>query len=245
MKSDFKAVLIRPDSYKKTKASYPVVYLLHGYDGRYSDWIKKVPELKSYVDQFQIIIVCPDGHKSSWYFDSPIDSTMRYETYVGIEVPAYIDKTYRTLKDRKTRAITGLSMGGHGGIFLGLKHKETFGGIGSMSGGFDLYASRNRYDISKRIGDTVNYRQNWIDYSVLGMIEKYKVEDTRIMIDCGVDDFFYPANKLLHEKMVKLKIPHEYIERPGNHSWTYWTNAVKYQLFYFTECFKEASTRLR
>lgn len=240
MQQTFKAVVITPDSYKKGKKTYPVLYLLHGYDGKYSDWIKKVAELPALADQFQMIIVCPDGHRSSWYFDSPIDSTMKYETYISTEVPAWIDKKYRTINDRKGRAITGLSMGGHGAVFLGLRHQETFGAIGSMSGGFDLYMSRNRYDISKRIGDTVNYRHNWERYSVIRMIEEYKgLNTTGIIIDCGVDDFFYPANKALHEKMVKLKIPHEYIERPGNHSWSYWSNSIRYQLYFFWNYFNE------
>lgn len=238
MGKSFKAVIITPATYKKGKSSYPVVYLLHGYDGKYSDWTKKVPELSGFADQFQMIIVCPDGHRSSWYFDSPLDSTMKYETYISTEVPAWVDKKYRTVKSRKGRAITGLSMGGHGAMFLGLRHQPTFGAIGSMSGGFDLYMSRNRYDISKRIGDTVNYRSNWEKYSILGMIEDYKdLTSTSIIIDCGVDDFFYPSNKALHEKMISLKIPHEYIERPGNHSWNYWSNSIRYQLYFFWNFF--------
>ncbi|MFZ1453600.1 MAG: esterase family protein, partial [Ferruginibacter sp.] len=44
-----KAVVIKPDSYKKKKKSFPVVYLLHGYDGWYSNWIIRVPELISYA----------------------------------------------------------------------------------------------------------------------------------------------------------------------------------------------------
>ncbi len=238
MGMSFKCVVITPDKYRKKKLTFPAIYLLHGYDGKYSDWIRKVPDLVKYADEFGVLIICPDGHRSSWYFDSPLDSTMKYETYIANEVPSYIDAHYRTRKNRNARAITGLSMGGHGGLFLGFRHSDYFGAAGSMSGGFDLYASRNRYDISNRIGDTLNYLQNWKNYSVPGMVENYKGKtDLRIIIDCGVDDFFYPANKQLHDKMVRLKIPHEYIERPGNHSWTYWANAVRYQLFFFSEFF--------
>src|SRR4026207_2027803 len=74
MKKSSKCVVITPDSYKKNKNGYPVVYLLHGHSGDYSNWIKKVPAIKQYVDRYQLIIVCPDGHYSSWYFDSPVDS---------------------------------------------------------------------------------------------------------------------------------------------------------------------------
>jgi S-formylglutathione hydrolase FrmB len=61
------------------------------------------------------MIVCPDAAFSSWYFDSPTDTTMRYETNVAFEIPAYVDSVYHTVKDRKARAITGLSRDGHGG----------------------------------------------------------------------------------------------------------------------------------
>ena len=49
------------------------MYLLHGYSGNYVDWIIKVPAIKQYADQDSIIIVCPDGHYNSWYFDAPMD----------------------------------------------------------------------------------------------------------------------------------------------------------------------------
>jgi S-formylglutathione hydrolase FrmB len=83
-----------------------------------------VPELKTYADEYKVLIVCPDGGNSSWYFDSPVDSTMKYETYIGKEVPDYIDAHYKTIKNRTARAITGLSMGGHGALFIAFRHSN-------------------------------------------------------------------------------------------------------------------------
>ena len=62
---------------------------------------------------------------------------------------------------------------------------------------------------------------------------------SKIIFDCGTDDFFYTVNKALHEKMLRLKIQHDYIERPGKHDWNYWRNAVKYQLLFFKNYFDE------
>ncbi len=81
-----------------------------------------------------MMIVCPDGGYTSWYFDSPVDSTYRFETFVGTEVPEYMDENYRTIADGRGRAITGLSMGGHGGLFLAFRHADLFSACGSMSG---------------------------------------------------------------------------------------------------------------
>jgi S-formylglutathione hydrolase FrmB len=235
MKRSFKCVVIRP--VLEEGRQYPVVYLLHGFSGAYNNWIMKVPALKEYADEFNMIIVCPDGGYSSWYFDSPVDPAVKFETYIAEEVPAYIDTKYPTRKDRKGRAISGLSMGGHGGLFIGFRHADSFGACGSMSGGVDLSFSRNKFDVSKRIGDTIKYAENWKKYSVINVVEKKPLHPLEIIIDCGTDDFFYKNNRDLHEKMVKLKIPHEYIERPGNHGWPYWSNAVKYQLFFFHNYF--------
>lgn len=237
MHRSFKAVVIKPESYQRASSSLPVVYLLHGWSGNYSNWITKVPILRDIADDYKMLIVCPDGHYSSWYFDSPIDSSMRYETYIGKEVPEYIEKHYRVLTTAKGKAITGLSMGGHGALFIALHHPGTFGAVGSMSGAVDLTTLTNKYDILKRLGDTTRL-DTWKSHSVIHMVENYNRKDSILMIiDCGTEDFFYKDNHALHEKMLKLGIPHEYIERPGKHDWKYWGDSVEYQLLFFAKYF--------
>ena len=244
MQKSFNCVVIRPQVKGRKPEAKPVVYLLHGYSGSYSNWLIRVPELKEYADKYKLIIVCPDGGYSSWYFDSPVDSSMKYETYIGKEVPDYIDAHYTTIKNRTGRAITGLSMGGHGGLFLGFRHSNFFGACGSMSGGVDLSYSRNKFDVMKRIGDTIAYADNWKKYSVINLVDNYptnlsaETDSLTIIFDCGTEDFFYTNNHALHEKMVQLKIPHEYIERPGKHEWAYWRNAVQYRLLFFSNYFE-------
>jgi S-formylglutathione hydrolase FrmB len=238
MHKEVPCVVIRPDSYKKKKNSFPVVYLLHGYSGNYASWVKAAGSLKEAADKNQVLVVCPDGGFSSWYFNSPLDTAMRYETHVSEEVVSYIDTHYRTIPSRNARAITGLSMGGHGGLFLGWRHADVFGACGSMSGGVDMRPFPNNWHISRRIGDSLHYADNWKNYSVITVIEKPPADSLAIIVDCGTDDFFYKVNKALHEKMLQLKIAHEYIERPGKHDWPYWDNAVKYQLLFFSNFFR-------
>lgn len=239
MHKSIKAVVIKPDNYKIKSKRFPVVYLLHGYDGWYSNWIIRVPELKDHADTYQTIIVCPDGATSSWYFDSPVDSSYRYETHISSEVVKYIDKNYRTIADKNHRAITGLSMGGHGALFLALRHADIFGAAGSMSGVVDLGDCKNRFDISKRIGDTLTHAAAWHDLTVINLIEKYKSTTQKIIFDCGNKDIFIDGNQRLHQKMLRLKIAHEYIERAGEHSWNYWKGSIGYHLFYFSSFFRK------
>jgi S-formylglutathione hydrolase FrmB len=237
MKKTRKCVVVKPDTYHKKGRMFPVVYVLHGYGGDYSNWIKKVPEIKALCDLHQVIIVCPDGEVSSWYLDSPIDSTMQYETYIAKEVVQFIDARYKTIKKREARAITGLSMGGHGALLMAYNHADQFGACGSMSGVVDLGQTRVKYELSKRIGDTILHKENWKKVSVINRIESPPSDSLVIIIDCGIADIFITSNRKLHQKMLDLKIPHEYTERPGNHSWSYWGNSISYHLLFFRKFF--------
>lgn len=237
MHKEYKCVVIKPSLTQDETIPLPTVYLLHGYGGWYGNWLVRVPALKEYADTYKLLIVCPDGGFGSWYLNSPVDSSMRFETYIAKEVPAYIDAHYPTIKDRNARAITGLSMGGHGGLFLGFRHAGTFGACGSMSGGVDLRPFPKNWELYKRLGDTLTHAENWKNYSVISIVEKKPSDSLAIIIDCGTEDFFYSVNQALHHKLLQLKIAHDYIIRPGKHDWAYWSNAVQYQLLYFRNYF--------
>jgi len=238
MHKTLRCVVVKPGIYKFRITKFPVVYLLHGYDGNFSNWIRKAPELKDYADKYETLIVCPEGGLSSWYFDSPVDSAFRYETHIVSELVGYIDQHYKSLPDKKYRAITGLSMGGHGALFLALRHPDVFGAAGSMSGCLDLGELKKRYEVSKRIGDTLAHAREWHDFSVINLIEKCVNTPVRIIMDCGVSDGFITANRYAHQKMLQLKIAHVYTERPGGHSWDYWRESLPYHLQYFNSLFK-------
>lgn len=235
-----KCVVIVPGKTKQTTEHFPTVYLLHGFGGRYDNWIARVPQLQAYADQYKLIVVCPDGEFGSWYYDSPVDSSMRYETYIAKEVPAYIDAHYPTVKDRKARAISGLSMGGHGGLFLGFRHSDFFGACGSMSGALVIEYITRGFQVERRLGDTAN-KQRYYAYSIMKEMENYpKTDSLAVIMDCGTEDFVIEMSRMAHQKMLKLKIPHDYIERPGRHDWAYWGNSVQYQLLFFRNFFNRS-----
>jgi len=233
MDRNFKAVVVTPEQTASQKA-FPVVYLLHGYSGSYKDWAGKA-DLRQAADRYGFIIVCPDGGYSSWYLDSPVDTTFRYETYIIKELIPFIKKQYDTA-DMK-HAVCGLSMGGHGALYLAARNPDCFAAAGSMSGGVDLTYSLNRWDISKRLGSYEEFPERWHSNSVINMIGQLKKAELSLIIDCGVDDFFIDINRRLHQKLMKNNIDHHYIERPGKHSWEYWTNALDYHLLFFEKSF--------
>ncbi|WP_298738208.1 alpha/beta hydrolase family protein [uncultured Chitinophaga sp.] len=244
MHKPVKCVVVIPDTYNRKKGlQFPVIYLLHGYSGNYADWVRKAPGLPALADTYQCMIVCPDGGFGSWYLDSPVDSAWKYETYVGKEIPAYIDSHYRTLADRQHRAITGLSMGGHGALFLAIRHSDTFGAAGSMSGGVDIRPFPKNWDLSKRLGSIEEHPEHWKEYAVVTQAEQLKDGVLSLIIDCGVKDFFIDVNRSLHQQLLQQGIAHDYTERPGEHNWAYWSNAVEYQALFFHNFFERSKDK--
>ena len=243
MNKSIKTCVITPDDYKKSNKKFPVVYLLHGYSGNYGSWAKDFKDLARQVDQYGFIVIGVDGNFSSWYFDSPIDPTFKYETYVIKELIPFVDKNYKTIASREGRAISGLSMGGHGALYLSFKHQDVFGAAGSMSGGVDIRPFPENWDIKKRLGTLTEFPENWEKNTVTNMLELVKDNKLKMIIDCGVDDFFMDVNRELHNKMLTLKINHDYIERPGKHNIEYWENSLKFQLLFFDNFFKETKLK--
>lgn len=249
MDKTYKAAVVLPNSYAKSKKNYPVVYLLHGAYGHFRDWLKNTPNknlLHELADQYNIIIVTPEGENFSFYIDSPVNKGSQFETHITKEVIQKIDQTYRTVKDKKGRVITGLSMGGHGALYLSTRHPELFAGAGSMSGAVDMGGIRNR-DTPEKINKLMEpvfgpdgaSQEVYDSHAVIGMLDKIKANNLELIIDCGVDDFLFEPNRELHRRMVYAKIPHDYIERPGAHTWEYWENALPYQILFFDKVFKK------
>ncbi|MEL6820824.1 MAG: alpha/beta hydrolase family protein [Calditrichota bacterium] len=239
MKKEIGLTVILPASYAEGNRSYPTVYLLHGYDGDHANWVDKT-DVEALADLHDLIIICPDGDIDSWYFDSPVDEDSRYETHVAKEAVAAADSLYRTLASKESRAITGLSMGGHGAMFLAARHPDIFGAAGSMSGGVNLLPyTDKRWSIDEKLGLYNENPDPWEDWSVVNLVEVFQDKPIPLIIDCGIGDFFLEINRQLHWRLLSLGIDHDYIEREGKHDWDYWANAVRYQMFFFHVHFTE------
>lgn len=236
MNKQIPAVVITPDAYNN-ETQLPVVYLLHGYSGNYASWTETSDEAKTMADLYNFIIVCPDGDYSSWYFDSPMDSSSRYETYVAKELVEWIDNNYKTIPNKEARAITGLSMGGHGALYLAFRHQNVYGACGSMSGGVDIRPFPNNWDMQKHLGKQSEHPQNWEKNTVMNMLHLLTPNTLAITIDCGTEDFFYDVNVRLHEELAYRNIPHTFISRPGAHNWDFWKTSVKYHALFFADYF--------
>lgn len=251
MNKTYKAAVVLPSTYLKGKNAYPVLYLLHGGYGRFSDWLKQIPDkmlVKNLADQYNIIIVMPEGETFSWYLDSPFDSNSKFETYITKEVIEKIDNTYRTVRSNKGRIISGLSMGGHGAMYLSSRHPDLFGAAGTMSGAMDM--NYTKYSITKDFAESIKElfqkvlgtsdvsNDVFVKNSIMNMTETIKTNGMPIIIDCGVDDFLIEINREFHHRLIYNNTPHDYIERPGGHTWEYWQTALPYQVLFFSKILK-------
>ena len=235
MNKDVLVTVITPDSYNSSQ-SYPVVYILHGFSDNHLKWTER-GVVGALVDQYHVLAVMPDGGFSSWYFDSPVMPEYKYETFVSKELIEYMDSNYSTVKDRKGRAITGNSMGGHGAMYNAIRHQDVFGSVGCLSGGVDIRPFPENWDIKKRLGTIEENPENWEKNTIINMTHLLTPGSLNIAIDCGQGDFFYEVNCNLHKKLLEDKIPHEFTSRPGYHNWDYWMNAIKYQFLFFCDRF--------
>ncbi|XWW44527.1 esterase family protein [Fibrella sp. USSR17] len=251
MKRMLRAAVALPESYKKTKSNLPVLYLLHGGGGQFSDWLKQTPDkqlVQKLADQYNLIIVMTEGDRLSGYLDSPVQKDNLFETYLTNEVVDKIDNTYRTIRDRKGRVITGLSMGGHGSLYLAARHPDLYCAAGSMSGALDLNATNWRItpEFAKQIepgftrilGPANSTPDYYAANSVVNMVPQLKASNLKLIIDCGVDDFLIEGNRDLHRRLVYSKVDHDYTERPGAHTWDYWQNSLPYHVQFFHNVLK-------
>ena len=165
MDKDIHNLIMLPESYDGQR-SFPVVYLLHGHNMKYHEWLRVQRELPQLATRHGVILVCPDG-ANSWYWDSPINPAMRYETYVARELPQHIQKRYKAIDDKDARAITGLSMGGHGALWLAIRHQDVFGSCGAMSGGVDIRPFPNKWNMADSLGAYKDNPQRWNEHTVM------------------------------------------------------------------------------
>jgi S-formylglutathione hydrolase FrmB len=239
--------IILPSDYDTSKTTrYPVLYLLHGLTGHYNDWVLRT-NIADYAAAYRIIIVMPEGN-DGWYTDSATRMNDKYESYILMDLIPDVQQRYRTIEARYGRAIAGLSMGGYGAIKFGLKSPATFVFAASMSGAFGVTRLTDKeipdrwQDSVKLFGATGSETRAANDlFEILRKLNAARVASLPYFyFDCGTEDssLIFPYNRELAALMFDKKIPHEFRELPGDHSWGYWDQQVQ-------EVLKIAAERMR
>ncbi len=232
--------VLLPDGYKDdTKKRYPVVYLLHGLGGDYTEW-RRVG-IESEARGLPLIVVMPEGNKS-FYVNRHDDAKLRWGDHIIEEVIPHVDKKYRTHAVREQRGVNGLSMGGYGAIMLGLKHPELFASAASHSGALGAAKpSDGRFDKIRNAvfgPDGSDQRKSHDVFEIARKLEKKKFP--HLYFDCGSKDFLLPPNRDFAKLLAKLGVDYEYREVPGKHDFAYWKRNVRYSLTEQLKAFERA-----
>lgn len=194
---------------------YPVIYWLHGLGGNQragAHFVRSLDEAIGDGKTPPAITVLVNGMIDSMYCDAT-DGGKSVESVVTKDLVPHVDRTYRTLADRRARAIEGYSMGGFGAAHLGFKYPELFGAVSVMAGALhnkDSIAER-RAPIFRSIfgGDKDYFRSNspWL------LVEKEAGRirgNTHVRIGVGADDGLLEWNTQYHELLGRLNIDHDF-----------------------------------
>jgi len=229
-------VVLPPDYRTSSTTRYPVLYLLHGLTGHYSDWLTKT-NVADYAAQYRMIVVMPEG-KDGWYTDSATVPNDKYESYILKELIPDVAKRYRTIETRFGRGVAGLSMGGYGALKFGLKSPGTFAFAASLSGALaaaawtekdlkDPGAARDSVlSVFGPAGSDIR-KANDIFEIVRSMTPNRVAGLPYLYLDCGTEDRLINDNRQFTALLGEKKIPHEYRELPGDHNWAYWDQQVQ------------------
>ena len=195
-----------PKGYDKSK-EYPVLYMLHGANGNNNDWLNdgkinaNASTAASDGTAPEMIVICPDCGGDNFYCDNYKGNDIKYMTYFFTEFLPTVENLYAVKKDRASRAIGGLSMGGFGSLYYGLLHPEMFSYVYACSPATYIDGAPNLYDLLSKA-----------DVSKL----------PGITIEIGTEDFLFQSAGSFKQALDANKVPNEYITRAGAHDWSFW-----------------------
>lgn len=233
--------IVNPVNGGNFEKPYPVLYLLHGYNGDHTVWSRRT-SVERYAADKGIIIVMPAAH-NSWYSDDCIG--FKYWTFVSEELPGIIHDLFpQTTQDPAKTFAAGLSMGGYGAFKLGLALPEKFRAVASLSGAVDVAALAKRMESSNPGTLKSMYGGKEIkgsDEDLFALADKAVKEGKKLpkMYQwCGRQDFLYQDNLNLRDYLKGLGADLTYEEGDGDHQWQYWDAGIERVLNWIDDILK-------
>ena len=205
-----------PYGYENSKQKYPVLYLLHGAGGDEEAWSsmgRTAQIMDNLIEQGKavpMIVVMPNGNPGqqaagtmglpvkNYDYRAPENANIYVRSLVEELVP-FIEKEYRAIPKKASRAIAGLSMGGGHTFAASTLYPDKFDYICPMSAG-------------ARESDTLDQQLQGIKKA------GYKL----YWIGCGTADFAYPNNQVLDKALTRNGMAHTFFESTGGHEWKNW-----------------------
>ena len=253
LKGERKFAVYLPPDYNSSSRSYPVLYLLHGYTDDHTGWIQ-FGEVLHIADRAilsgestAMIIIMPDADTGGAGYTNALSGKWNYEDFFFEEFMPHIEERFRIKKDKRFRAIAGLSMGGGGSFIYALRRPDLFSSAAPLSASLGPQSLEEMKDFAYLGYTSSNHNQkDFVRYSnrnnPLQLIENLETKDlnsVRWYIDCGDDDFLYKSNSLMHIKMREKNVKHEFRIRDGGHSWSYWRASLPKVLEFISDHFHQ------
>jgi len=230
-----------PAGYEDSAKRYPVLYLLHGAGGDENAWSelgRAVQILDNLIAQGKaepMIVVMPNGngaqqavpgeYANSMYKPSFMNArTMdgAIETAFVKDIVSYVDAHYRTLADKRHRAIAGLSMGGFHSLYVSLNNPDTFDYVGLFSAAINRGNPQGEYAAIYKDMDAKLARQ-------------FATPPRLYYIAIGKTDFLYKDNTDYRKRLDAKGYRYEYVETDDGHIWSNWR---KYLNWFAPKLFK-------
>ena len=235
--------VLLPPSYDSTPPNhssqrYPVLYFLHGLGENEQTLFKTggwnlIEDLRQQHKVGDFLIVTPEA-KASFYVNSA-DGKVRYSDFFLQEFIPDIEANYRIRRERKARAITGISMGGYGALRFAFAEPDLFSAVSAQSAALmtespqELNAAlRSGTPLGRLLGsvfgnpiDVPHWKEN--DPFSLARKNKVGIGKQAIYFNCGRDDEygFESGAAMLDKQLQEEHIKHEFHLYPGNHSASY------------------------
>lgn len=210
------ALVYTPPSFSENKR-YPVLYLLHGIGGDETEWLNGanpqviLDNLYAKGKLQPMIVVMPNGRAmkddravGNIFSADKIEAFSIFEDDLLMDLIPFIENNYPVKKDRKSRAIAGLSMGGGQSLNFGLGNLDTFAWVGAFSPAPNTKTPQD----------------------LLPNPEKVKRELALLFISCGNDDNLVKVSERTHEYLFNKGVPHIYYLEPGGHDFKVWKNGL-------------------
>jgi putative tributyrin esterase len=212
-------VLIPQDIKKDEKVK--VLYLLHGYIGNQTDWMR-YSSIERYAQNHRLAIIMPAAYNS--YYTN-IANGFKYFTYISEELPDIMESMFPISSKREDNYVCGLSMGGYGAFKIALTFPNKFSKAASLSGALDVDTllrnndDRSRDQFYKSIfgSEPITNTKNDLFHLVKNA---QPVPD--LYIGCGTEDFLYDNNLQFIDFLKKHQIPYTYEASKGEHNWAFW-----------------------
>jgi enterochelin esterase-like enzyme len=221
-------VYLPPDYLRAPQRRYPVLYMLHGTGGTYTEWTDSF--LPEQADRLMVageiqpmIVVMPDDGESTYWANW--DNGPRWGDYVTEDVVSTIDQRYRTLAQAADRGIGGLSMGGLGALNLAFQHPDVFGVVGAHSPSVRLEPDPALWFLTG---------ENFWEHNPIWLAQNRSgLESLKIWLDAGTDDVWLPNVEAVHAALVSEGLHVEWHVLPGPHEAEYWIGHLpEYLRFY-------------